>query len=142
MGSARDGHNSPMASGPHGGSSELRVRLAAEVPSVPGARRFVVDGLLDWGRESLIDDAALCVTEMAANSVLHSGSPYMHVGMEDLHSGVRLSVEDDGGLVPLPAVAPPPAAGSDHVPRVEDLGTTGRGLAIVSVLSESWGIEE
>lgn len=120
----------------------LRVRLTAETSSVPGARRFVTDGLLDWGRDHLVDDAALCVTEMAANSALHSGSPYMHVGMTDLDQGVRLSVEDAGGLVPLPAVAPPPVPRSAEVPPVEALGTTGRGLAIVSVLAESWGIEE
>jgi anti-sigma regulatory factor (Ser/Thr protein kinase) len=131
-----------MTSVPRGGNPELRVRLAAEASSVPGARRFVTDGLLDWGREHLVDDAALCVTEMAANSALHSGSPYMHVGMSDLEPAVRLSVADAGGLVPLPAMAPPPALRSGDLPPVEALGTTGRGLAIVSVLAESWGIEE
>ncbi|MPZ63834.1 MAG: hypothetical protein GEU93_21720 [Propionibacteriales bacterium] len=131
-----------MTSVPGGGNPELRVRLAAEISSVPGARRFVTDGLLDWGRDHLVDDAALCVTEMAANSALHSGSPYIHVGMSDLDPAVRLSVEDAGGLVPLPAVAPPPVQRSGDIPPVEDLGTTGRGLAIVSVLAQSWGIEE
>ncbi|PVG82196.1 hypothetical protein DDE18_11880 [Nocardioides gansuensis] len=127
---------------PRGGNPELRVRLAAEVSSVPGARRFITDGLLDWGREHLVDDAALCVTEMAANSALHSGSAYMQVGMSDLDPAVRLSVEDAGGLVPLPAVRPPPVLSSGDAPPVDALGTTGRGLAIVSVLAESWGIEE
>lgn len=122
-----------MMSVPDGGRPELRVRLAAETASVPGARRFVTDGLVEWGREHLVDDAALCITEMAANSALHSGSPYMHIRLRDLEPAVRLSVEDDGALVPLPAVAPPP---------VESQGTTGRGLVIVSVLAKSWGIEE
>ncbi|MFE6649112.1 ATP-binding protein [Nocardioides sp. NPDC057772] len=122
-----------MTSVPDGDRPELRVRLSAEAASVPGARRFVTDGLREWGRAHLVDDAALCVTEMAANSALHSGSPYMQVRMSDLEPGVRLSVEDDGALVPLPAVAPPP---------LESQGMTGRGLAIVSVLAESWGIEE
>lgn len=133
-----------MTSVTRGGNPELRVRLAAEVSSVPGARRFVTDGLLDWGREHLVDDAALCVTEMTANAALHSDSSYMQVGMSDLDPAVRLSVEDAGGLVPLPAVTPPPvlAARPGDLPPVEALGTTGRGLAIVSVLAESWGIEE
>ncbi|MEI7056703.1 ATP-binding protein [Nocardioides sp. CCNWLW239] len=122
-----------MKSVSRGGRPELRVRLAAETASVPGARRFVTDGLREWGRGHLVDDAALCITEMAANSALHSGSPYMHIRVRDLEPAVRLSVEDDGALVPLPAVAPPP---------IESQGTTGRGLAIVSVLAESWGIEE
>ncbi|MEU0312024.1 ATP-binding protein [Nocardioides sp. NPDC006273] len=115
------------------GRPELRVRLTAEAASVPGARRFVTDGLLDWGRAHLVEDAAMCITEMAANSALHSGSPYMHVRLHDLEPAVRVSVEDDGALVPVQAVAPPP---------VESRGTTGRGLAIVSVLAKSWGIEE
>ena len=133
-----------MSSLGRGGHPELRVRLAADIPSVPGARRFVTDGLMGWGRDQLVDDAALCVTEMAANAALHSGSPYMQVGMRDLDPAVRLSVQDAGGLVPLPAVTPPSAsaAGPHQVPSVEALGTTGRGLAIVSVLARSWGIEE
>jgi len=122
-----------MTSVPRGAHPELRVRLAADTSSVPGARRFVVDGLLQWGREHLVDDAALCVTEMAANSALHSGSPYLHVRLRDLEPAVRVSVEDAGGMVPLAAVGPPP---------VTSQGTTGRGLAIVSVLAESWGVEE
>ena len=86
-----------------------------------------------WGREHLVDDAALCVTEQAANSALHSGSPYLRVRLRDIEPGVRLSVEDAGGIVPLAALAPPPVASQ---------GTTGRGLAIVSVLAKAWGIEE
>jgi anti-sigma regulatory factor (Ser/Thr protein kinase) len=133
-----------MTSVTGGGQPELRVRLVADISSVPGARRFVTDGLLNWGRAHLVDDAALCVTEMATNAALHSGSPYMQVGISDLDPAVRLAVEDAGGLVPLPAVAPPPApaARPGEVPAVEALGTTGRGLAIISVLAESWGIEE
>ncbi len=133
-----------MTSEARGGSPELRIRLAAEVSSVPGARRFVTDGLKDWGREQLVDDAALCVTEMAANAALHSGSTYMQIGLSDLNPAVRLSVEDAGGLVPLPAVMPSAVltTGPGDSPPVETLGTTGRGLAIVSVLAESWGIEE
>jgi anti-sigma regulatory factor (Ser/Thr protein kinase) len=126
-------HNATVTSVPPGAHPELRVQLAADTSSVPGARRFVIDGLLQWGREHLVDDAALCVTEMAANSALHSGSPYLHVRLRDLQPAVQLSVEDAGGMIPLAAVAPPPVA--SH-------GTTGRGLAIVSVLAESWGIEE
>lgn len=118
---------------PRGAHPELRLQLAADTSSVPGARRFVIDGLLQWGRDHLVDDAALCVTEMAANSALHSGSPYLQVRLRDLEPGVRLSVEDAGGMIPLAAVAPPP---------VTSQGTTGRGLAIVSVLAEAWGIEE
>lgn len=131
-----------MAHLPAEGRPELQLRLAAEAASVPGARRFVTDGLLDWGRGHLVDDAALCVTEMATNAALHSGSVYMNVALSDLVPAVRLSVEDAGAMIPLPAVAPPPAPTAERVASIEALGTTGRGLAIVSVLAEAWGIDE
>ena len=127
-GGVQVGHNATVTSVPRGAHPELRVQLAADTSSVPGARRFVIDGLRQWGREHLVDDAALCVTEMAANSALHSGSPYLRVRLLDIEPGVRLGVEDAGGMVPLAAVAPPPVASQ---------GTTGRGLAIVSVLARS-----
>ena len=125
--------------------AELRVRLAADAVSVPGARRFVRDGLADWGRRSLIDDAALCVTEMAANAALHSGSRFMDVVVLDLTAAVRVAVEDEDGQVPLEAVRPPVAAAQgDPIGGLPlDLQpTTGRGLAIVSMIAESWGVQE
>lgn len=131
---------------------ELRLRLAAETVSVPGARRFVCDGLADWGRRSLIEDAALCVTEMAANAALHSGSRFMDVVVRDLPASVRVAVEDEGARVPLEAVRPPVAVitgsaegglgGVLHDLPPEEQPMTGRGLAIVSIVAESWGVEE
>jgi anti-sigma regulatory factor (Ser/Thr protein kinase) len=124
---------------------QLRVRLAAETASVPGARRFVCDGLADWRRPALVDDAALCVTEMAANAALHSGSRFMDVILHDLAGPVRVAVEDEGGAVPVEAVRPrvAPAVGDDADEwSLDEQPTTGRGLAIVSMIAESWGVEE
>jgi anti-sigma regulatory factor (Ser/Thr protein kinase) len=123
---------------------ELRVRLAAEPASVPGARRFVSEGLVSWGHHSLVEDAALCVTEMASNAALHSGSGFMNVLVHDLDRTVRICVEDEGA-VPVHAVVPqmhhsPAANGGSH--NVEDEPTTGRGLAIVSILASRWGVDQ
>lgn len=127
-------------------SPELRVRLAADTVSVPGARRFVRDGLAGWGRTDVLDDAALCVTEMAGNAALHSGSRFMDIVLRDLSRSVRVSVEDAGGVVPVEAVVPQngnrPAPAHDIPPPLEEQPMTGRGLVIVSVLSEAWGIDE
>jgi anti-sigma regulatory factor (Ser/Thr protein kinase) len=122
---------------------ELRVRLAAETGSVPGARRFVRDGLVGWGRSALVDDAALCVTEMAANAALHSYSQFMDVIVHDLAGPVRVAVQDEGRVVPLQAVTPT-AEGPDaaHARPLDEEPMTGRGLAIVSMLAESWGVDE
>ena len=137
----------------HRGTAELRIRLAADPASVPGARRFVTDGLTSLGRTGFIDDAALCVTELAANAALHSASTFMEVGLRALDRSVQIVVEDDGA-VPGDAVVPrasfgAPAGDVDDVDNAADLDlaladetTTGRGLGIVSVLAEDWGVED
>ena len=121
----------------------LSVRLSAAPVSVPGARKFVRDGLDDWGRTALVDDAALCMTELAANAALHSGSRFMEVHLQDLGGAVELAVLDEGdhsevGAV-MPRTSPAMRSGSTAV-AVEP--TTGRGLAIVSMLSHDWGVAD
>ena len=120
----------------------LRVRFAADPASVPAARRFVADGLESWERDALIDDATLCVSELAGNAALHGGSTFMDVELRALGEAIRLSVEDDGE-VPIEAVAPRaayPEPEAAHL-SVDDEPTTGRGLAIVAVLARKWGVE-
>jgi anti-sigma regulatory factor (Ser/Thr protein kinase) len=127
-----------------GEAAELRVRLAADPASVPGARRFVTDGLRSLGRTGFVDDAALCVTELAANAALHSASTFMEVSLRALDGAVRIVVEDDGA-VPVEAVVPRASFGDvsdDADLALADETTTGRGLGIVSVLADDWGVED
>jgi anti-sigma regulatory factor (Ser/Thr protein kinase) len=124
---------------------ELRIRLAADPVSVPGARRFVTDGLRSWDLATLADDAELCVSELAGNAALHSASTFMVVSLQRSAESVRVTVEDDGAT---PATAVQPRLGFPGpdeqiaVDDVEDEATTGRGLAIVSILASDWGVEE
>jgi anti-sigma regulatory factor (Ser/Thr protein kinase) len=128
----------------------LRVRLAAEPASVPSARHFVAEGLRAWGHDDLVDDASLCVSELAGNAALHSGSSYIEVCVLDLDRTVRVSVEDDGPLAPsviaprttLPGPEGVADAEEDQLELLLDAPATGRGLAIVSVLASDWGVEE
>ncbi|HSJ20905.1 MAG TPA: ATP-binding protein [Nocardioidaceae bacterium] len=128
----------------------LRVRLAADPASVPGARRFVAEGLRAWGHDDLVDDAALCVSELAGNAALHGGSTYIEVCVLDLERAVRVYVEDDGPVAPatiaprttLPGTTAEADAETDALELLLDAPATGRGLAIVSVLSSDWGVEE
>ena len=122
---------------------QLRLSLAAEPVSVPAARRFVADGLLAWGLGNLLDDATLCVSELAGNAALHSAGSFMHIGVGLVEDVVRVSVEDDGAVpaqavVPRPSF-PDPADAGELV--LADEATTGRGLAIVSILASDWGVE-
>jgi anti-sigma regulatory factor (Ser/Thr protein kinase) len=121
----------------------LRVRLAADPVSVSAARRFVTDGLVSWERTALIDSATLCVSELAGNAALHAASTFMEIALQALgEAAVRVSVEDDGA-VPAEVVAPRATftepEGVDF--SIDDEPTTGRGLAIVSVLAREWGVE-
>jgi anti-sigma regulatory factor (Ser/Thr protein kinase) len=125
---------------------DLRIRLAADPVSVPGARRFVTDGLRAWSRADIVDDAELCVSELAGNAALHSASTFMVVSLQQQSdSVVRVAVEDDGLT---PALAVQPRAGfpgpGEQIPadQVDAEATTGRGLAIVSILADDWGVEE
>jgi anti-sigma regulatory factor (Ser/Thr protein kinase) len=120
----------------------LSARFAAEPASVPGARHFVTDGLRSWGLSHLIDDIALCVTELGANAALHSAAAFMSVTMTTKSAAVTISVEDDGEVVGA-AVVPR----ADYSPDAEqpphtlaDEPTTGRGLAIVAALASHWGV--
>lgn len=130
---------------PVGVGMELRVRLAADPASVSGARRFVADGLAAWGRSALVDDATLCVSELAGNAALHSASTFMEIAMRALDGAVRISVEDDG-VTPAETVAPRPGWYTPDLEldenSIEDEPTTGRGLAIVSILASDWGVEQ
>lgn len=122
---------------------DLRLRLVAETVSVPGARQFVRDGLREWDRQALVDDAALCMTEMAANAALHSGSRFMDLHLRDLAGPVEIAVSDSGAVAIAEAVTPrtSPAMRGEQADLVEE-PTTGRGLAIVSMLAKEWGVAD
>jgi serine/threonine-protein kinase RsbW len=103
------------------------TRAFPATPAQAGeARRFLAQ-ILD-GRPAA-DDAVLCLSEMAANAILHSNSrkPGGHFTVRAEMHGDRLRVEvhDEGGhwTVPMP----------DDVQR-------GHGLHIISQLARTWGI--
>ena len=119
----------------------LRLTLAAHPSSVPAARHFVADGSRAWGRDGLVDDAALCVTELAANAVLHSGSHLLTVTLERTPGGLRLAVSDCGD-VPAAAVVPRSLPQVADDPLLDLEAATGRGLVLVALLAAAWGVDE
>jgi DNA-binding NarL/FixJ family response regulator len=98
------------------------------VSTVPQAREFVRRLLDEWGAASLFDEASLVVTELAANAVLHAGTPY-EVRLSEAEGVVRIEVAD------LDRGTPEPQPFSDDA-------ESGRGIVLVSALSASWGIED
>jgi anti-sigma regulatory factor (Ser/Thr protein kinase) len=117
--------------------------LVAQPSSIPAARRFVSDALSGWGRGSLADDVELCVSELATNATLHSGSAYFHVELED-HAGVVRAAVADAGMAAVEVLASKPdlteTFDDDLFP--EDPAATGRGIFLVSALATAWGIDE
>lgn len=108
---------------------ELRLANTARAPSEARARLRALEPALP---RDLVDDVALLVSELVANSVLHAGlGPDASVGMRVVAtaSRVRVEVRDAG-----PGFAPRPAA-----PGLQR--TSGRGLFIVDRIADRWGVE-
>lgn len=98
-------------------------------PDSPGrARRLVVDALRRWGRqETLVNDVALVVSELASNAVRHASSAFsvtvrarggsLHIAVQD---GAALeTTRSDGGLAPQPL----------------------HGLGLIDALATQWGVD-
>lgn len=114
---------------------DVRIaRFDADRISTRSARGFVTTALRDWGYSSLVDDAILCTSELAANAVLHARTPF-EVVVRRTFDGVRVEVVDE-----RPRHLPVPVPHEGLGGPVAALRVTGRGLQIVGSLAERWGI--
>ena len=106
-------------------------------PSASVVRHRFVDELRGRGLPGLVvDDAALVLSELVGNAIRHGGElpgGGIRVGWTVGPDVIRIEVAD-GGRGPLrhEASVPPAEGGSADAER-------GRGLAIVSMLTVSWG---
>ena len=101
----------------------------------PAAARALLDNLLsgeDIGWRA--GDAALVVSELVTNSVLHSDAAdesAIEVGVEFNDRELRVEVCDHGG----------PQASRSLQAGPSTTGAGGMGLAIVGALADAWGVE-
>jgi anti-sigma regulatory factor (Ser/Thr protein kinase) len=106
------------------------VRRARSFPadpqSVPAARHFATAALSDTSVE-LRQEVELMVSELATNGIQH-GRTSFELTIERTVDEIRVQVTDRGGGTPFM-----------RSPTPEE--PTGRGLRIVDMLSDSWGIE-
>ena len=101
-------------------------RFDAEPSAVAGARRFVAGTLGRWGFDEVADDAAVVISELATNAVLHARSAF-HVSVAvAAGEAIRVAVHDESPDRPSPRGHSVTAA-------------TGRGLRMVDALASSWG---
>ncbi len=96
-----------------------------DVRSVAEARRFAKQ-ILDGSAPDVVEAAELMVSELATNCIRHVHSRFELV-LDRTDTQIRVEVTDFGGGAPELQLAGP-----------EDLG--GRGLRIVEMLSDSWGV--
>jgi serine/threonine-protein kinase RsbW len=120
----------PLTAAPAEARTQAEVRtFGGTADQVRCARRFVATAMT--GRASA-GDAAICVSEIATNAVLHSdsgrpgGSFTVHVMIDA--AVTRIEITDQGG-------------GWNAVrPQADSSRPSGRGLTIVAALATDWGI--
>lgn len=104
------------------------MELQALPSRIGQVRRIVSAQLRYWHLDPLIDQAALGVTELLTNVHRHAQPDKMcTVEIELLLDRLTVSVHDHDPRVPTLRDADP-------------LSTSGRGLALIEAVSESWGI--
>ncbi|MFJ3903064.1 ATP-binding protein [Streptomyces sp. NPDC090025] len=108
------------------------VELHAMPSRIGQVRRIVSAQLRQWQLDALIDHAALGVTELLTNVHRHAQpDKRCVVEVELLLDRLTVSVRDNDPRVP--GLREPGA-------EEDEFATSGRGLAIIEALSESWGV--
>jgi anti-sigma regulatory factor (Ser/Thr protein kinase) len=125
--------NCPLTTPPKrpdpGASISMRVRGGVDAPG--RARRAVLSQLDGRIAATTASDIGLVVSELVTNSVVHANvgpQRSLTVELSRLDDRVRISVVDPGSRLE-PRVLPP-----------DDERVGGRGLFVVSELSDAWGV--
>ncbi|MFE3323759.1 ATP-binding protein [Streptomyces sp. NPDC059176] len=109
-------------------SRHCTVELQALPQRIGQVRRIISAQLRYWHLDALIDRAALGVTELLTNVHRHAQPDKLcTVEVELLLDRLTVSVHDHDPRLPTVGTAGP-------------LETTGRGLALIAAVSESWGV--
>ena len=98
----------------------------AVAQSVHAARRFTVDALAG-SPPDVLEAVELMVSELATNCIRHEGAAF------------RLAVTRGGGEIRVEVTDSGTGTPTMRTPRPEE--PSGRGLRIVDMLSERWGVE-
>ncbi len=103
--------------------------MACEAESAGRARKLVTYALGEWGLGGLTETASLCVTELVANAVQHSGARTIRVAVSrTTDHRVRIEVTEEDRTLPI----------RRHPGPYEQRG---RGLMLIDALSELWGAD-
>jgi hypothetical protein len=100
--------------------------FAAEPVSAKRARAFVAARLIEHRLWHLVDPVRVVASELATNAMMQGSAPFT-VTLSASDEVVVLSLRQDGTGLPTQRVSP-------------ETELAGPGLAIVEVLSRSWGV--
>jgi anti-sigma regulatory factor (Ser/Thr protein kinase) len=103
----------------------VRTSLPPEPSSVPAARR-VVRQALSRDPPAVAEVVELLATELVSNAVKHARTPLTLEVEHQTAGGVRLRVDDDSAMLPVP---------KDPLPA----RSHGYGLQLVDALATEWG---
>jgi serine phosphatase RsbU (regulator of sigma subunit)/anti-sigma regulatory factor (Ser/Thr protein kinase) len=108
------------------------LTVAQSAPErIADARQQVRELLHDWGSEDQRDSAVLLVSEILTNVLVHTDGDALLVAEVAGASGerrMRVEVTDASGDLP-------------HRRHPGELASSGRGLVLVEVLAEAWGVD-
>jgi anti-sigma regulatory factor (Ser/Thr protein kinase) len=123
------------AAGPWPGAvaeRRFRFELAAHPASVARARQLTRARLSGWGVcDDTCDTAALVVSELVTNAVVHTAGERVACELQDEDDLVRIAVGDEGCAPGEPHPVP-------QGPEEEH----GRGLLLVAAMCRAWGAQE
>ncbi len=101
--------------------------LPMESTSASAARAFARRSGCTVHALEMLDDALLLISELVTNSVLHGGPPIV-LAIECTDDRLHVRVRDGSATLPTPRVA-------------TDTEENGRGLSLVDLLTDTWGVE-
>ncbi|MGC9540336.1 ATP-binding protein [Streptomyces sp. UG1] len=121
--------------GPQRGAAagrRFRFELAAHPGSPAQARRLTRARLNGWSVcEDTCDTAALVVSELVTNAIVHTASEHIVCELHDGAELVRIAVRDEGC-----------APGEPHPAAARPEDEHGRGLLLIDALCHAWGARE
>ncbi|MFE5817694.1 ATP-binding protein [Streptomyces sp. NPDC056479] len=110
----------------------FRFELAAHPGSPAQARRLTRARLNGWAVcEDTCDTAALVVSELVTNVIVHTASEHIVCELHDGAELVRIAVRDEGC-----------APGEPHPTPARPEDEQGRGLLLIDALCHAWGAQE
>ncbi|MFJ8823932.1 SpoIIE family protein phosphatase [Streptomyces sp. NPDC102467] len=122
----------PLSAGPSSGRRTAMTIAQAEPERIAAARQQLRELLHDWADDDQVDSAVLLVSEMATNVLVHTDGDALMVAevARSAEGPRRLRVEVADASDDLP-----------HKRRPGELASSGRGLVLMELLAQRWGVD-